>query len=86
MINLLQQMLNQNTKEDDLIVHQEPLAYAMRSLFKIIEYEKRILPTDIFNPMIQSLQDNMNETFEKLKIPNIPPDSEVVSINGEPVK
>lgn len=91
MLNMLQQMLNQQsmnnpqTPEDELLIHQEPLAAAMRTLFKLIEYEKRLLPAEVFTPMIQSLQDNMNQTFEQLKIPNIPANSDIVSINGEKV-
>lgn len=91
MLEVLQNMLNQQrinnpqNTQDDLLRHQEPVAAAMRTLFKILEYEKGILPQDIFVPMVQSLQDNMNQTFEQLKIV-IPPMSDIVSINGEEVK
>ena len=91
MLNMLQQMLNQQsisnpqTPEDELLAHQEPIAAAMRALMKILEYEKRLLPADLFKEMVDSLQVNLNKALDNVKIPPIPPSSDIVSINGEPV-
>ena len=77
---------SENMAEQDLIKHQEPVAAAMRTLMKILEYEKNILPMNIFNSMVDSLKENLNISLDKVKVPNIPPMSDVVSVNGEPVK
>lgn len=77
---------SENMTEQDLIKHQEPVAAAMRTLMKILEYEKNILPMNIFNSMVDSLKENLNISLDKVKVPNIPPMSDVVSVNGEPVK
>ena len=93
MMNMLNQILAQQgmqvpnqdfTKEEDLIIHQEPIALAMRTMMKILEYEKRLLPTNVFNPMVDSLKQNIIEALDGVKMPVIPPASEIVSINGEP--
>lgn len=65
-------------------VHQEPVAAAMRSLMKILEYEKKILSFEEFSQMVDSLKTNINTSLDKLKMPTIPPMSDIVSINGEP--
>ena len=77
---------SENMTEQDLIKHQEPVAAAMRALMKILEYEKNILPMNIFNSMVDSLKENLSIALDKVKVPNIPPMSGIVSVNGEPVK
>lgn len=90
MMNMLQQMLNQQrmdtpqTPADELLIHQEPIAASMKALIKLLEYEKRNLPMDVFNALVDSLKANLNQSLEQVKIPTIPPTSEIVSINGEP--
>ena len=94
MMNMLQGLMQQATgkqinlepkTEQDYLAHQEPIAAAMRSMMKILEYEKALLPAEFFTAMVDSLQKNINEALDKLKIPNIPANSDIVSINGEPV-
>ena len=95
MMNMLNQMLSQQgmqipndsskeLSEQDLLLHQEPIALAMRTMMKILEYEKRLLPMNVFNPMVDSLKENIVQALEGMKMPIIPPASEIVSINGEP--
>lgn len=92
MMNMLQQMLNQQridapqTPEDELLRHQEPISASMKALIKLLEYEKRSLPMDVFNAMIDSLKQNLIQNLDRLKVPVIPADSEIVSINGEPAR
>lgn len=94
MMNMLSSLMQQASgkqvnldpkTEQDYLTHQEPVAAAMRTMFKILEYEKALLPAEFFTAMVESLQKNINETLDKLKIPNIPANSDIVCINGEPV-
>ena len=90
MMNIMQ-MLNQAKQgqqpldPNDSRAHQEPIAAAMRSMMKIIEYEKRILPPNVFNEMVDALKDNIVIALNNVKAPVIPPMTDVVSVNGEPV-
>ena len=56
----------------------------MKSLMGILEYEKKILDPESFTQMVDSLKENIVQALDTLKIPAIPPMSDVVSINGEP--
>lgn len=91
MIDILQNMLNQQrmdnpqNSQDELLIHQEPIAAAMNTLFKIIKYERRFLSPEVYNSLIQSLQEHINQNFEQLKIPQLNM-SEIVSINGDPIE
>lgn len=99
MMNAVQQMLAQQglqgfmgndkivpkpTSEAEWLVHQEPVASAMKSLMKILEYEKKILAPEEFAQMVDSLKINLNAALDKVKVPNIPQMGDIVSINGEP--
>jgi hypothetical protein len=74
------------TTSEELLAHQEPLAASLKSLIKLLEYEKGLLPDNVFIPLLESFQKNFNNSVEKLKVPTLPPMDSVVSVNGEPVK
>ena len=74
------------TTDAELVAHQEPVAAAMRSLMKILEYEKKVLDPEIFAQMVDSLKENLNHALDQVKIPAIPPMGDIVSINGEPAQ
>lgn len=93
MMNMIQQMMQQQgiqgfqphqTPADELMIHQEPIAASVKALIKLLEYEKRHLSIDVFNAMIDSLKQNIITSLDRIKMPVIPPSSEIVSINGEP--
>lgn len=93
MQNMIQSLLAQQglsagtttpTTEDELLKHQRPVAAAMQAMMKILEYEKSYLSPEFFTQMVDSLQENIINAFNQLKMPPIPPMNEIVSINGEP--
>lgn len=89
MMNMLQQMMQQQqelTPEEELLRHQKPIASAQRTLLDILEYTRRSIPQDIFTELVTSLQENLNTQLDKMKMTAIPNASDIVSINGQPVK
>ena len=92
MQNMIQNLLAQQglsagtvtpTTEEEMLKHQRPVAAAMQSMMKILEYEKTYLSPEFFAQMVDSLQENIINTFNQLKIPPISM-NDIVSINGEP--
>ena len=83
---LTQGLVAKPTTDAELVAHQEPVAAAMRSLMKILEYEKKVLDPEIFAQMVDSLKENLNHALDQVKIPAIPPMGDIVSINGEPAQ
>ena len=90
-VEMLQNLINQQkidnptSPEDELLRHQKPLASVMRSLIDILEYEKQNLSMEVFNALVESLQTNLNNQINRIKMPAIPNATEIVSINGHSV-
>ena len=73
---------HQTITSEDLLVHQEPIAMAMKTMFSILNYEKRILPNVIFNSLVESLKQNLIRSLDNIKVQT---ESQIVDIDGNSI-
>ena len=73
---------SQQITSEELMIHQEPIAIAMKTMISILNYERRILPTDIFNALVESLKQNIIKSLDNIKLLTIESENETIADNS----
>ena len=73
---------SQQITSEELMIHQEPIAIAMKTMISILNYERRILPTDIFNALVESLKQNIIKSLDNIKLLTIESENETMADNS----